>query len=60
MTQKLLLLTCVFASKKTEIGHCNLGMPLGTMIFAECIHVKEHQFGANHLQGIVLGDVKMP
>lgn len=48
-----------FPGKKAELGHCILGMPLGAMIFAEWIQLREHQFGTNYQQDIVLRGVKM-
>ena len=45
---EVLITNFSFPSKKAELGHCNLGMPLGAMIFAEWIQLREHQLGTNY------------
>lgn len=43
MTQKSLLPTSPSLARRQNLGH--LGTPLGAMIFAEWIQLRQHQFG---------------
>ena len=57
MTQKSLLPTSPSLARRQNLGH--LCTPLGAMILAEWIQLREHQFGTNYQQDIVLRGVKM-